>query len=520
VDLHFPDFFENMNIKVKHKKVRGSNQSEDRVAKPDKSWINQDEEIFKQCEKEMRDATKKFQYATYHKSLKKIYNDGDQSPVKGRDAKKINYKWRKNLTWDPDGPFASAWMRACAYGDLVKMQRNLQFPDIVTTCKTAAQLIEERETLLNFSAILHVVKGATHKRTKWYNIKWALSGISMTLLLLAYFTGYMGGYVMTTIISPFITNMTHYIAHKPKHRECLRELLDNEADVNAKDFAGCTALFYCVGENSNSQTIKLADMLLMAGARVNTRNRQGATALRYAVEAGNINSIEFLLEVGADPTIVDHDGVSMSYTTDNAIREVFQRFRKKRIIQTRMEDTSSDEDTDSDEEESLSNLVCKYCKSSRKLSRCSSCFLTRYCGSECQRKDWKNHENKCLDISCQFKAVRVTLHGSHNEKDIHRTGSKKNFVVKISIQKKTVPDLLRNYWFDYWFPLTNALIIHNKKKNLDAMIKFSEPSYTEILNKIQVENWMNGSHGFFYAFFDTNDELHVNTKQLLPEEAW
>ncbi|RPD60273.1 hypothetical protein L226DRAFT_555144 [Lentinus tigrinus ALCF2SS1-7] len=36
--------------------------------------------------------------------------------------------------------------------------------------------------------------------------------------------------------------------------------------------------------------------------------------------------------------------------------------------------------------------------SSMELQRCSRCKLTRYCGTECQRDDWKRHKQTCSQI--------------------------------------------------------------------------------------------------------------------------
>lgn len=42
------------------------------------------------------------------------------------------------------------------------------------------------------------------------------------------------------------------------------------------------------------------------------------------------------------------------------------------------------------------NLSCKTCgKSDVELSRCGACGKVRYCSSDCQKKDWKNHKLDC-----------------------------------------------------------------------------------------------------------------------------
>ena len=42
--------------------------------------------------------------------------------------------------------------------------------------------------------------------------------------------------------------------------------------------------------------------------------------------------------------------------------------------------------------------VCEVCAKGFKdsdLRRCTRCRVTVYCGSECQRKDWKVHKQMC-----------------------------------------------------------------------------------------------------------------------------
>ena len=39
-------------------------------------------------------------------------------------------------------------------------------------------------------------------------------------------------------------------------------------------------------------------------------------------------------------------------------------------------------------------------------SRCSGCYITHYCGSICQKKDWKRHKPLCMDIKKQISGPR------------------------------------------------------------------------------------------------------------------
>merc|ERR1719369_1629540 len=96
------------------------------------------------------------------------------------------------------------------------------------------ELLEVRETQLNFSALFHVVKGA-----------------------------------MTSNDS----------ATDSRHVECLSKLIDLGANIEARDFAGFTPLFYCVTKFASPASVKMAKILLRRGANPNAQNRIGMTPL-------------------------------------------------------------------------------------------------------------------------------------------------------------------------------------------------------------------------------------------------
>jgi len=71
-------------------------------------------------------------------------------------------------------------------------------------------------------------------------------------------------------------------------------VLDNGADIEARDEFGLTPLMFAAGQNP--QTIKL---LLLRGAAPNATDRGGATSLMIAREEGNAEIIQLLKEAGA-----------------------------------------------------------------------------------------------------------------------------------------------------------------------------------------------------------------------------
>src|SRR5438876_7046648 len=76
----------------------------------------------------------------------------------------------------------------------------------------------------------------------------------------------------------------------------VRILLQQKADVNARQADGATALHWAVYKDD----LETADLLIAAGANVHAKNRTGATPLYLACLSGNASIIERLLKAGAD----------------------------------------------------------------------------------------------------------------------------------------------------------------------------------------------------------------------------
>lgn len=98
-------------------------------------------------------------------------------------------------------------------------------------------------------------------------------------------------------------------ASRRGHAEVALALIDSEADVNARDKYGVTALMYAAITGSP----EVMERLIKAGAEVNARDIDGRTALVEALTSENScpsSVIHSLLEAGADPNITVYGGLT------------------------------------------------------------------------------------------------------------------------------------------------------------------------------------------------------------------
>ncbi|ETS76757.1 hypothetical protein PFICI_12144 [Pestalotiopsis fici W106-1] len=73
------------------------------------------------------------------------------------------------------------------------------------------------------------------------------------------------------------------------------ELLVAHIEIDAKDASGRTALFYAVDSKANQ--LKVLEILLYSGARVNQYDKNGKTALWVAADKGKLHAVEKLVEL-------------------------------------------------------------------------------------------------------------------------------------------------------------------------------------------------------------------------------
>jgi ankyrin repeat protein len=93
-------------------------------------------------------------------------------------------------------------------------------------------------------------------------------------------------------------------ASKSGHIDCVRDLIDAGADVNARNRHGETALMFASYENRP----ELAQILLNNGADANLATNTGTVPLHAACKKNFTEVAQVLLEGGADPNMADKMG--------------------------------------------------------------------------------------------------------------------------------------------------------------------------------------------------------------------
>jgi len=83
--------------------------------------------------------------------------------------------------------------------------------------------------------------------------------------------------------------------------ETLQSLLTAGADVRARDREGRTALIWAIkGTPSSKSDPQLIAMLIEAGSELEAHDREGGTPLVYAAVRGDTKSARLLVDAGAD----------------------------------------------------------------------------------------------------------------------------------------------------------------------------------------------------------------------------
>jgi len=429
------------------------------------------------------------------------FGDGDQSPLTGDKAQVLQNQWGGGMDYDPHNYYMSDWMRSLYRGDYDAV---MEFIDKQEKEKMG-MLLEMRESLMNVSAVFHVIHGA---RTLY-----ATNPVFRSKQIAAH------------------RNMKI----KNEHQKILDKLIELGANIHAKDVAGYTPLHHCLTIYTNPTTLSMARQLLKAGANPNMQNRFGSTPLFEPVMAANFEALKLLLEYGADPDIKEFEaGISCRHfaTSLPMISELFSKSDKKKAKQSR---------TNAKTAAGGSLRMCKVCGEDKETKRCTGCYMVWYCGQECQMGDWPKHMKDCKVTRAQYKLVKL-VEREEAWKDnitkeiyVHKLGdlpSQKHFVVKVQVPlddptNGSSPDAAAR----------DPLFVYNRDRSLCGFLLREDhvELYDKLVRNIKKEGF-NGQKGFYYAIYPGPDiknkgkikstgkeatvEIKINSEIMLPVEKW
>ena len=92
------------------------------------------------------------------------------------------------------------------------------------------------------------------------------------------------------------------------HTEVMRVLLDSRANIEGRTAHGATPLCIATGTLRPKHAMKVAAVLLRAGAIVDAPNKVGRTALWEACRRGHVRVVDLLLRAGARTSMRDRRG--------------------------------------------------------------------------------------------------------------------------------------------------------------------------------------------------------------------
>jgi len=426
-------------------------------------------------------------------------DDGDQSPLKGDKAQVLRNQWGNGMDYNPENDHLSDWMKSLYRGDYDAVMKLINSQEK----EKMGMLLEVRESMMNVSAIFHVIIGA---RT--------LCG-------------------RNPLFRDAQMKAQQNSKVKFEHQKILDKLIELGANIQAKDVAGYTPLHHCLTTYSNPTTLSMARQLLKAGADPNMKNRFGCTPLMEPVMAANMEALKLLLEYGADPDIKENDaGLSCRYlaTMFPLISELFSKADKKKAKQSRANART---------EAGGSLRLCKVCGEDKETKRCTGCYMVMYCGQKCQMADWPKHMVDCKVTRAQYKLVKLVeyeMAGKDNitkEIYVHKVGdlpSQKHFVVKVQVplghqSTGPSPDAARD-----------PLFVYNRDRSLCGYLlrEAQVELYDMLVRNIRMEGF-NGQKGFYYAIYsgpskdstgkssgdkEATVEIKINPEIMLPVEKW
>ena len=230
--------------------------------------------------------------------------------------------------------------------------------------------------------------------------------------------------------------------------------------------------------------------------------------------------IRWLFNHGADLGAIDNDGVFLyDYAMISNVGDLMSAHMKTICREMR--------------EEAIQEGVigrCHFC-GKEAMKKCSGCFLSYYCGKECQKEGWKDHKKDCKEALKGYKmfslrtdqfSYRLTIPGSGQvvnwyPRVFHHPRGKNNFVVKIQAPWKAEREKDAEL-------VNRDMLVHNEGKTIFGMISPELDHYDELLETIRSKGVL-GVKAYFYAFWEcgateAESGIKININKVQPPETW
>lgn len=340
------------------------------------------------------------------------------------------------------------------------------------------------------------------------------------------------------------------------HAEVLRYLLTHGVPADVPDIVGYSALHHCAA--SPQERPKLARVLLENGAAVNLQNRYGETPLFGAFQINLVETIDVLMEFGADLDIPEADNLTARQhflRCGPQVTAVVTKWIRKR----------------NGEEAPRDGKRCDHCgKTDVALKVCTRCKVARYCNPDCQstfsllhlrwiclstaipchssssqypERHWPTHKKGCqpfnvsttVTLKPYYQSFGHTLptaafarnifgytsdlgpekntRAAHVPPNMH-PGSSKSIIIKVQVP------------FGGDVPLTPAqsigeLLIYTKKRDFVCQIRrMDRPAdYDRIASVVRTKG-VGGAKAYFAAELMSKDELVVKVSEVLAEQPF
>ena len=161
-------------------------------------------------------------------------------------------------------------------------------------------------------------------------------------------------------------------SNEDKHLNILKKLLKLKVDPNAHDRDGFTALHYAI----YFMNIQMVQVLLKHGANPNAESRFGVRPLTIQK---NSQEEEDMVIIDA---LLQHNAKLKDKKHINELRDFVEKHGSKGLA-VRVREAMPREKEE-----------CEHCSKSAE-KKCSACGAVFYCSSTCQKMDWKFHKITC-----------------------------------------------------------------------------------------------------------------------------